>query len=366
MPGHASILYDVTQIVGFDPARDDSALNDSGQVAGTTSTGMAGTWSNGVVVSVAIPGASSSEALGINNSGDIAGEFCPSGGGVCPAFLYSNSLLTNLGTLGGIDAVATGINEYGQAAGYLLTSAGPSHAFLYENGNMTDIGTLGGSSSIAYGINNSGEVTGNSAIASGDGHAFLYSAGTMTDLGTLGGTFSSGVAINNSGQTVGVSYMPGNGAWHAFLDNGGKMTDLGTLGGTVSEADGVNDSGQVVGFAFTAGGVSHAFLYSAGTMIDLNSVIDPSLNITLQQAYAINNADQILAIGNHGWELLTPVAAAPEPSAWLLFSGGFLGFAMFRRRNRFANDNPKPIKRRYPEVAYRLTGKSSTNRMRWD
>ena len=155
----------------------------------------------------------------------------------------------------------------------------------------------------------------------------------MTDLGTLGGSYSSAFAINNSGQIVGMAYVPGTSAYHAFLYSNGTMTDLGTLGGAVSQAEGINDSGQVVGY-LTGSGVQHAFLYSGGSMIDLNSVIDPSWNVELQQAYAINNVGQILAHGTQGWELLTPMAAAPEPSAWLLFSGGLLGFAVSRRRTR--------------------------------
>ena len=65
------------------------------------------------------------------------------------------------------------------------------HAFLYSGSTMTDLGTLGGTNSVAYGINASGQVvgyahtTGNAAA-----HAFLYSGSTMTDLGTLGGTYS--------------------------------------------------------------------------------------------------------------------------------------------------------------------------------
>jgi probable HAF family extracellular repeat protein len=48
------------------------------------------------------------------------------------------------------------------------------------------------------------------------------------------------------------------------------MSDLGTLGrhaGTGARA--VNDRGQIVGYSQTATSMSHAFLWDAGTMIDL-------------------------------------------------------------------------------------------------
>src|SRR6185369_8644333 len=53
----------------------------------------------------------------------------------------------------------------------------------------------------------------------------------------------------------------------AFLYSGGTMQDLGTLGGNSSEARGVNESNTVIGRAEIAGGVMHAFTWSAGTLV---------------------------------------------------------------------------------------------------
>ena len=64
---------------------------------------------------------------------------------------------------------------------------------------IKDLGTLGGDQSYAYGINNSGQIVGASQITGDTAtHAFLYSGGTMQDLGTLAsGTDSSAYGINN-------------------------------------------------------------------------------------------------------------------------------------------------------------------------
>ena len=180
---------------------------------------------------------------------------------------------------------------------------------------ITDLGTLGGTDSAAYGINSSGQVVGFSGIT-GDtaSHAFLYSGGTMQDLGTLGGIGSRAYGINNSGQVVGSSWITGDTEDHAFLYSGGTMQDLGTLGGRISEAVGINNSGQVVGWSFITGITGdpeyHAFLYSGGTMQDLNDLIPSSSGWMLYFANGINDVGQIVGWGTingvrHGF-LLTP------------------------------------------------------------
>jgi probable HAF family extracellular repeat protein len=85
---------------------------------------------------------------------------------------------------------------------------------------MVDLGTLGGDESLAYGINDSGLITGQSELGRGGPlrYAYLYD-GTMHSLGCLpGGTDSIGFAINNVGTTVGSSSISSiSGRQHAFI-----------------------------------------------------------------------------------------------------------------------------------------------------
>lgn len=56
---------------------------------------------------------------------------------------------------------------------------------------MSDIGTLGGPQSTAIGINDFGHMVGSSyPDVFAQYHAFLYSSGVMIDLGILDGTVS--------------------------------------------------------------------------------------------------------------------------------------------------------------------------------
>ena len=103
-----------------------------------------------------------------------------------------------------------------QIVGHSHTSGGQFHAFLYSDGVMKDLGTLGGTTSTAYGINDSSQIVGDARTAEASLHAFLYTGGVMHDLGTLGGTASNGYGINELGQIVGWSYTAAA-ADHAFL-----------------------------------------------------------------------------------------------------------------------------------------------------
>lgn len=89
------------------------------------------------------------------------------------------------------------------------------------------------------------------------------------------------------------------GTTHAFLYSNGAMTDLGTLGGTISFGEAINSSGQITGQAYLSGNdAAHAFLYSNGEMVDLNSAIGSAASVyTLIDARGINDSGQIIVVG---------------------------------------------------------------------
>jgi len=197
------------------------------------------------------------------------GAYESAGGGLQVRPRYE---VIDLGTLGGSQSRAYGINEAGRVVGYSETAEGMPHAFMWdENVGMVDLGTLGGAASTAYAVNNLGQVVGSSRTGNGQLHAFLWDKGVIQDLGILsGGNCTEAAAINDSGQVVGMARTSASiYSWQrAFLWENGVMADLGVLeGASHSSAADINIRGRVVG---TSG--EQAFLWdSSGGMRGLTS-----------------------------------------------------------------------------------------------
>ena len=274
------------------------ALNNAGQVTGnavaydsahTRLSNIAFLYSNGALTTLGSFGTDKngrgvSAAADLNDSGQVAGTSTVyDANGVSKgsaAFLWSNGTLQNLGNFGtdptGFgSSTAKALNSSGQVVGsstvYDVNGVNKgSAAFLYSNGRLTNLGNFGTDnsgkgSSFAVGINDSGLVIGDSDIYV-NGHytatdAFLYANGVLNDLGNFG-TDPTGhgssipVAINAAGQVAGASdKYDANGVSlgrDAFLDTNGILTDLGNFGTdstgkSFSVATGLNSAGEVIG-----------------------------------------------------------------------------------------------------------------------
>lgn len=302
-PAHAQ--YAIVDL-GTLPGTDGSFANDinaSGQVVGycysnaSSSLNRAFLFSGGRMVDLGtLPGDQESLARGVNDAGQVVGD------SDAHAFLYSAGSLQNLGDLAdGAGSQAWAINNSGQVVG---NSNG--HGFLFSNGQMQDLGAF-----TLYSINAAGQVAGEGPVADPQHpgqmvtHAFLFSNGTPQDLGALpGGDYSSARRVNDRGQAVGSSRTSSDGVTfhtHAFLWKDGVMQDLGSFGARdESYATGVNASGQVVGYdigGFPVGSRIHPFLYDNGTMTDLNALLPTGADWVLNEAWAINDAGQIVGTG---------------------------------------------------------------------
>src|SRR4051794_33209053 len=168
--------------------------------------------------------------MAINATGQIAVTTDPAQDGVRRANRFAGGTLTDIGTFGGPEALANGINASGNVVGSASDAGSPTSsffAFLWDGSTKRNLGTLGGSFSNAYAINDSGVVVGSSQTGGSNApeHAFLWN-GSMSDLRTLGDVSSnnsSARAINNNGQIAGQTAIAGTDEFHAFRRTGSAM-----------------------------------------------------------------------------------------------------------------------------------------------
>jgi len=249
---------------------------------------------------------------------------------LCEAAVWRDGHMRQLTTLGGNNAEAWAVNNFGEVAGFSETavkdgscaSSLPSQVFQYQavtwdrNGRVHELRPLHGDSvGFGFAINDWGQVVGasgqcgNTAIPPGPNapHAVLWGAdGRAVDLGSLSGTAGAepnvADSINDLGEVVGGSRAK-DGTIHPFLwTRATGMLDLGTFPGAVVTVAGCcntnNNRGQIVGFSIDGTtGNSRAFLWQNWHMIDLNTLISPDSGWYLQNASSINDEGEIAGSG---------------------------------------------------------------------
>ena len=184
-----------------------------------------------------------------------------------------------LGTLGGASTYGTGINARGQVSGWGDTDgtgAAHRHAFLYSDGVLTNLGTLaGGTQSFGYALNDAAQLAGSSNSAAGAVAACCHFPGGLDrrPQSILGAQVSNAYAINADGDAAGAARAGASFLAYRYGAAGGTVTALGTFGGTTSQAYGINVFGAVAGFAHVATEDAHAFRYTdAAGLVDLGTL----------------------------------------------------------------------------------------------
>ena len=293
---------------------------------------------------------------GVGAGGSENGRIDPlTGSPAQEATIFDHGRVIGLGTLGGHESFAQDINSRGQVAGMSSNSTPDpfscsfllfcwrteTRAFVWRNGVMTDLGTLGGPDAVETRQNARGQIDGlsftNSTANAVTGipttDPFLWENGHMLDLGSLGGTFG-GVGdggLNNKGEVVGMSDLAGDQNAHPFLWRHGKMLDLGTPNGDFGFANYINQRGDSTGAYFASDGNFHGVLWHHGKMVDLppvggaaqafgNAINDRDQVVGNQSDSNFNEVSAALWTGGHGYDLNTLVA----PSDFQMISADYI------------------------------------------
>lgn len=244
-------------------------INDRGEVVGTWTSARdnirAFAWRGGRVTDLGtFPEAWSGWANAVNERGTIVGGGVEKGGDY--AWVWENGRMRHLeGFFPRGGGRADRLNDAGWMVGAAtLAAGGKSHAALWKGaGRPLDLGTLGGSESYASGINSAGAVVGWARAADGVQHAFVWRNGRMTDL-TPRGLAAEAKGINDAGAVVGWA-SKGEGQARAVIWEGGQIRYLDEMlplfsgWRRLSEAKAVNNRGQIIGSGYV-GREPHDFL----------------------------------------------------------------------------------------------------------
>ncbi|HEY2621457.1 MAG TPA: PEP-CTERM sorting domain-containing protein [Acetobacteraceae bacterium] len=130
------VFTDINALLPANFNSQATGVNDAGTVVGFYDTDGAGDFSsfadvNGTLTSFQPFGSTSSQALGINNLGDIVGDYVD-GTGAMHGYLDVGNMFTSFDPTGSTATTANGINDLGQIVGFYADANGNTIGFLAQ------------------------------------------------------------------------------------------------------------------------------------------------------------------------------------------------------------------------------------------
>jgi hypothetical protein len=187
--------------------------------------------------------------------------------------------------IGGLGAVAYGLNNEGQVVG----TDGNGHNFLWNAGTLStlNINVPGATAVAVTGINDKGQMSGESDVG-----GFIYAGGVVSTIAVPGELYENIEVggINNNGQLVGTYFPKKSDYYTGFLDSKGVFSQISVSGATTS-ANGINNLGQIVGTGQNGVLFRYGIFYSDGSLTGFEV---PGSDSGSTDAYGINDLGQIV------------------------------------------------------------------------
>jgi hypothetical protein len=163
-------------------------INSAGAAAGwctSTSTGLytGFVYSKGKFTSIDFPKSNGTQAIGINDKGDVVGLYLDSSN-TQHGYSKIGSKYTSFDVSGAEDAEGWDINDKGEMAVFAISTAGGSVSYIYNGKKFTQIKdpNEGSDGTIIRSIDNNGDIAGTYFNSSGDEIGFLLYKGTYYDV----------------------------------------------------------------------------------------------------------------------------------------------------------------------------------------
>ncbi len=212
-----SVTYDLTKAEGFIRLRNGhittflapgvsdtwlTGINDSNALAGDATTGFV--YQNGTYTYPSYPGAVYTGVNGINNNGDVVGQWQDSSNQF-QGYLLVKGQYTNLQFPGGNNTNPTGVNDSDVVVGNFLDASFTQHGFVYAVGKYQQIDFPGASSTVVADINDNNEMVGWYWPALGQISGFVYLNGQFKTLVIPNANDGVSIsAVNKAGHIAGV------------------------------------------------------------------------------------------------------------------------------------------------------------------
>ncbi len=260
-------------------------------------------------------------ALDVNSAGLIVGRMNQPSGGAQHAFRHQEGVTSGLTEPSWANwSEALAVNERGDIAGYALNSAtGPLQAVAWIDNQLVEFDLPAGPNSVANDINEATAVCGwMGQTPNTEAQGFIWQNGMTTILPELPDEFQSDpTSINSQGDVAGIGLkwnfpLPGEG--RAFVWSMGQVIPLGVLPNyTNSGAFDINDHREVVGYCVEPKLPDRAFIWRDSVMTDLNDLISPDLGLYVAWAMGINNQGQIAGVAVDARGEVVAVRLNPVP-----------------------------------------------------
>lgn len=234
-----------------------------------------------------VPGSSQTIFWGINDFGELAGQF-EINGATAHAMAYRRGHFEPLdpkGALGAGFSASGGPTDSGATYGGYADAAGRQHGFVLQGNHLKVVDFPGHLNANVDGLNEFGAIAGVYWDADGVYHGVLRrGSGFDTNIDVPGAHDTYPLGINASGDVVGY-WDAGTAATHGFYRSAnGKITTVDMPGATATVLFAVNDVGQTAGYYADASGAIHGFVQQNGKTQTLDM---PGALATI--ATAINN-----------------------------------------------------------------------------
>jgi hypothetical protein len=270
-------------------------INDSGDLVGYHFDGSsfrAFRWVNGTVSSIApLPGGTMTFGFAIDNNGNVVGQSDSADGirGFRAAPGLPAEPMSSL-------VMACGINATGQIAGYGVNADGQQHAYRVEaDGSATEIMPSEGAAgtAMACGIDASGRVGGRQTNA-GFFRAFIFDSGAPVNVDGFSASEQSNIEAVSEGVAVGWFLSTADGTPHAIVNTTAGSSDLNDLIAAGSDwqldqAFAVNVNGSIVGVG-RLGGQPHVFRLNRAETKDTTKPVITALSASPASIEPPNNA----------------------------------------------------------------------------